>query len=96
MSSSMLANATAAGAERLGGPPEVDHDTIRKNIHIVEIDDDLAKSYPDLPPLETNLDELPPPWSGDQNEFSDKRRYNKFEVKFEQRYFERIRLSADR
>ena len=85
----MSAHDTAAGSERLGGPPEVDTDMIQRNIHVVEIDDEMAAPHPDLPPIETNFDELPPPWPGNQNEFTDKRRYNKYEVKFDQRYFKR-------
>ena len=61
----------------------------QRNIHVVEIDDEMAAPHPDLPPIETNFDELPPPWPGNQNEFTDKRRYNKYEVKFEQRFFKR-------
>ena len=85
-----------AAEGRLGGPPEKDTDTIRKDVHVVEIDEEMSASHPDLPPIETNLDDLPPPWPGKQNEFIDRRRYNKHEVQFEQRHFERIRLTADR
>ena len=35
----MFAFDPAADSERIGGPPEVDRDTIRGNVHVVEIDD---------------------------------------------------------
>ena len=87
----------ASGSEKLGGLPEVDHDTIHQSIHVVEIDEEMSIPHHDLPPIETDLNDLPPLGPNESpNEFTDKRRYNKFEVEFEQKYFKRIRLSVDR
>ena len=78
------------------GLPEVGTDR-PAGVHVVKVDYEFRMEANDLPPLDTDLSELPPLRKGGHpSKFVDGRRYDEYWYKLEQKYWEPIDLPRDK